>query len=80
MRTIKIHLIIFVLCFFSSFPVFAQDPPPPPEDGHGSEANGSPGGGAPIDGSPFILPLLAVGYGAIKWYRNHNKYAVGKSG
>lgn len=75
MRTIRMSLILFVFCFFTSLQIHAQESPPPPGS-HGSDGNQSPGGGAPIDGSPFILPLLAAAYGATKWYRGRNESRV----
>ncbi|MCX6304114.1 MAG: hypothetical protein NT040_04025 [Bacteroidetes bacterium] len=70
MKVKYIHLIIFGFWFFSCVQVFAQAPPPPPDGAKGSANNKAPGGGgAPLDASPFVLPLLAAGYGAVKWYR-----------
>jgi hypothetical protein len=62
-------LAIFVsISIFSTISIFAQDPPPPPGNGHGLGSNQPPGGGAPI-GSGIVLTIsLAAAYGGKKVY------------
>jgi hypothetical protein len=66
--TKSIASIILLTGLMLSFPVFADDPPPPPTHG---EVGDIPGGGAPIGEGLLILAALGVAYGGYKWYKYH---------
>ncbi len=51
-------------------PVFADAPPPPPENGQGGNV---PGGGAPVGEGMIFLTMLGAAYGAKKWREARNK-------
>ncbi len=73
--TKSIASIILLTGLMLSFPVFADDPPPPPT--HGEIGDIPAGGGAPIGEGLLILAVLGAAYGGYKWYKYHKaKVAV----
>jgi hypothetical protein len=69
MRQYTIKLVFLFFWLFAAITAFSQESPPPPGE-HGSGTNQAPGGGAPVDGGPLTLTLMAAGYAVYKWYRN----------
>jgi len=67
--TKSIASIILLTGLMLSFPVFADDPPPPPT--HGEVGDIPAGGGAPIGEGLLILAALGAAYGGYKWYKYH---------
>ena len=64
----KTHTALYILIggLILSISVSAQVPDPP--NGHGSNDDNPPGGGAPIGSGVFILLGLGVAYGSKKLY------------
>ena len=59
---------IFLGCMAFVRTGLAQAPPPPPAE-KGSNTNKAPGGGAPIEGSVYVVLALAAGFGVWKWVK-----------
>lgn len=66
-KLVLIPLLLSAL-FLGSQQIFAQNAPDPPS-GHGSSANSSPGGGAPIGDGLVLLLTMGAAYGVLKGYR-----------
>ncbi len=65
----KIKIIITGLfIFFLTAGIMAQDPPPPPDSGHGQTRDQNPGGQAPLGGGLILLLGLGTVYGGKKVY------------
>ena len=70
MKKSKIYAKAFMVLAFliGCTGISAQNPPPPPNGGHGISGNKAPGEGAPIGNGTFILLALAAAYGGRKVY------------
>ena len=69
LRIIFTGLFVFTL----SLGLFAQDPPDPPDTGHGNSGDQPPGGGAPIGSGLLLLLGMGTAYGIKKVYKLKNK-------
>ncbi len=59
-------LVVMMGILFINVNLIAQDPPPPPSEGHGQTGNQVPGGGAPIGSGLLIMLALGAAYGGKK--------------
>jgi len=60
-RTLILSVLLFMITFW--VPVLGQEPPHPPQSGHGMQGNQPPGGGAKIGDGVSILVAFAIAYG-----------------
>jgi len=66
----KLRLIFAGLFVFTlSLGLLAQDPPDPPDTGHGQSGDQDPGGNAPIGSGLLILLGMSAAYGGRKVYK-----------
>lgn len=68
-----LSIMIIVILLFSTYNVFASDPPEPPGGGHGQGGDLPPGGSAPVGSGTFLLLAFSTLYAVKKVYNLKNK-------
>ena len=75
-ESLKSFFVSVTLLFFLAFAgtILAQEPPHPPSE-KGSGTNQAPAG-VPVGNGLYVLLVLGVAYGGLKFYQIHNRFSV----